>query len=128
MPDLSVDEVFASHMLSDDIVVFRRSETIGDNGRSVIAVSETFATWGVVVPGAPDDLERGSDKQFMRKTLSITTPFRLQGPADGFQPDIVSWHGDSFIVTNVSDYTGFAGGFVVATVQSVDFIDQPPPA
>ena len=126
MPDLSVDEVFASHMLSDDFTVKRRSEPIGDNGRSVITVTETFATYGVVVPAAPDALDRGSDKQLMRKTLNITTPFRLQGPSPGFQADIVTWHGDDFIVTNVGDYTGFAGGFIVATVQSVDFVDQPP--
>ena len=128
MPDLSVDEVFASHMLSDDFVVSRRSETVGDGGRAVIAVTGTFNTRGVVVPATPDELNRGGDKQFMRKTLSITTPFRLQGPAPGFQADIVTWHGDDFIVTNVGDYSGFAAGFVVATVQSVDFVDQAPPA
>lgn len=125
MPDIELSPALTSNMLVDDFSVKRRIETIDEHGRMSVATT-IIPTFGVVVPATPDDLDTSPDMRYARKTLSITTEFRLRGPASGYQPDWVSWRGDDYQVTNVGDYSAFGDGFIIATAQSRDAQDQPP--
>ncbi len=43
-----------------------------------------------------------------------------------YQPDIVKWKGDCFLVKSVDDYTQYGAGMVIAECVSQDFDDAPP--
>lgn len=127
MPDLDVSPTLTSSMLVDDFVVERRPYRVDTAGRVMDTVPTIFHTFGVVQAVSPDDLTRGSDEQHMQKTISIATQFRLQGPAPGFQPDVVGWHGSRYQVSNVGDFAQFGEGFTIVTAQSIDSVDPGPP-
>jgi hypothetical protein len=78
------------------------------------------------VDQAPNDLDRGADYQIARNSIEVTTSFPLQGPAPGYQPDQVIWHGDTYVVTSVLDYSKAGRGVVTALCQSIELIDGPP--
>lgn len=126
MADIDLSEVLASNMLSDNFEVWRRTEGVDSNGRVQATVMARYQTYGVVVPSSPDNLDRGADQQYTSKALSITTPFRLRASTPSYQPDLVYWHGNLFLVVSVGDYTSFGPGFIVATAQSIDRQDYPP--
>lgn len=130
MPSLDVNDAFCVQFM-DDILVNRIDEAIDDHGR-VIRTSSQFATQAVVLPTSPNDLSRLPEEEYMLKSVTIYSPFRLQGPADlsgaRQHPDEVLWHGSTFVVRVIDDYAGYGRGFVHAVAVSVDAVDPPPPA
>ena len=114
--------------ITDQFTVMRRVQTIDSTtGRSGISVEGTFENVdGVVTISNPDDLERLDDSQRMGRNITIVTSFMLRGPAPGYQPDIVQWQGDNYLVKAVDPYPHAGDGFVQAIAGSVDSIDQPP--
>ena len=118
----------ASWMLNDRFDVVRRTEIVGRDGRvQRDTLPVTFpGVRGVVGPAAPNDMDRTSDLDLSRSTLTAITTFRLQGPSPGKLPDHVMWHGNSYQVLAVNDYSAYGPGFVQATLQMVDAQAQPP--
>jgi hypothetical protein len=110
----------------DDYTVRRRTETINSLGRVVMAV-QSYNTIGVVTPSSPNDLNRLPEQQYMNKAITIYTQFKIQGPAPGFQPDEIVWHGSRYIVTAVDDYAGYGRGFIMVICVSMDAVDPAPP-
>lgn len=123
---LDVSEVLADPMLASSFTVIRRSEVLGQNGRVNIDPVNLGEKTGVVYPTGRNDLARLDDQQMMGKHINIVTDFRLQGPAPGFQPDLIGWHGDFYVVQLLDDYTDFGAGFVQAVAGSMSSVDQPP--
>lgn len=125
---ISVREVLLDPDITDLILVSRRRETVSmSTGRSEIVVEKEFPnTQAVVCAASPNDLERLDDSQRMGRNLSIVTTFPLRGPSPGYQPDLISWHGDLFIVKLVDPYPQY-GEFVQAIAGSIDSIDMAPP-
>jgi hypothetical protein len=70
----------------------------------------------------------------MSKSITIYSPsFRLQGPVidkvTGNQtthPDEVDWHGSTFVVRHMEDYSGYGRGFTMAIAESIQAVDGPP--
>lgn len=118
--DLTLDPDFAS-----SFTVQRRSQIINDSGVVSMAVRSLPAI-GVVMSPTSKDLIRGDAAQLLGKLITVDTTFALQGPAPGFQPDLVVWHGDSYVVVQLDDYSNFGMGFVHALCQSIDITSQPP--
>lgn len=112
--------------LWETVQINRRPQTIVNTGRGAIGPIMTYTAQAVVVAKTPDDLERGPDYQIMQRTIQVDTSFALQGPASGFQPDEVIWHGTTFIVTSIEDFSKFGVGFVSAICRSVIATDVPP--
>ncbi len=67
----------------------------------------------------------------MGRNLVIVTKFRLRGPAkDGstqYQPDLITWEGDSYVVKTIDPYPQYGAGFIQAIVGSMDSVDQTVP-
>jgi hypothetical protein len=131
MPLLDVSEAF-DVLFWDDITVTRRSTTISQYGR-VATINTQFTMQAVVTAASPDDLSRVPDYQLMHKTISIYSITRLQGPADdgsGNQtmPDLVLWHGSTYVVRMVDDYSGYGRGFIHAVCEGVQAVDPAPMA
>ena len=67
------------------------------------------------------------------KTIRVTTTFMLRGPSkdvtmQNFQPDIVIWKGDSYVVRALDDFSQYGAGMVTAECSSIDYVDSPPSA
>ena len=129
MPFLNVSRAIRNPMFADSFQVKRRKQTIGSNGRTVVSAT-ILSKRGVVCATNPADLERLDDNQRMGRHLSIVTEFRLFGPAKDsssqqYQPDIIVWRGDNYIVQSLEPYTSYGPGFVEAIVGSIDSIDFP---
>lgn len=133
MPDLDVSEALTDPMLTDSFDVLRRKEVLDAHGRVTTPQNQSFAgQYGVISAASPNDLERLEDSQRMGRNLSLITNFRLQGPAEvsgtEYQPDVVVWGGDQYVVKHIDPYSRYGAGFIQAIIGSMDIIDQPPPA
>lgn len=122
MPYINITEALLSPMLADAFTVVRRSAYVNDKGRSVVS-AQNIAVRGVVNSAGPNDLVRVPEEQHMGRVLSIVSKFPLRGPAPGFQPDVILWHGDTFVVIVVDPYPQYGPGFSQAIVSSTDSID-----
>lgn len=116
-------------VLDDDLMdcfsVIRRPQVITTKGRVTTPNNVTYnPVYGAVNAGSPNDLDRGADEQHFTKSISVVTPFRLRGEANGYQPDIVVWRGDNYLVKSLGDYS--RSGWVWAECESIDFLDNPP--
>jgi hypothetical protein len=117
----------------DSILVNRIDEVVGDDGR-VVRTTTQLATRAVVVPTTPNDLQRLPEEEYMLKSIELFTPFRLQGAAgltadsSRQHPDEIIWHGSTFVVRLLDDYTPYGRGFVRAIAVSIDAVDPPPAA
>src|SRR5215467_10604432 len=126
MPTLDVNDAFDPSFW-DNMTVIRRVQVVDQKGRA--QVTETAITArGVVVATSPDDLMRVPEHEMFNKSISITTPFRLQGTSiDEFgnvtHPDHIIWPVGSrsslYVVRALDDYSGYGRGFVHAICTSI---------
>jgi hypothetical protein len=133
MPTLDVNDAFDPSFI-DFITVYRITQTIDKNGR-VVRFRRAFTNvQAVVTATSPDDLQRLPDYEMMNKSISVYCPeFRLQGPVRSggngvlqTQPDEIYWHGSTFVVHSMQDYSGYGRGFTSAIAVSIDAVDAPP--
>mgnify|MGYP001548635201 CR=1 FL=1 len=129
-PLINVSAAITSPMLADQFAVIRRQQTVGTNGRASFITTNVPNLSGVVYPSSKNDLERFPNFQVTGKTITVITRFALRGESEvavtDYAPDIVQWHGDSFVVAALEDWSAFGPGFVFALCSSQDFKDVPP--
>lgn len=118
MPDLDVSDAFDPSFW-DTLTVDRRTETEDNHGRTV-ETTVNYPFDAVVTATSPDDLQRVPEDEYMNKTITVYTQFRLRGPGPGISPDIVHWHGTSFIVRAIDDFTGYGEGFLAAVCVAIE--------
>lgn len=127
MPMLDVSAVLLDPMFCELLTVQRRAETVGANGRSTLAtITISPAPVGVVIPQNDLPLQRGPDQQTLPRLLQVHTPFRLRSASPGYQPDLIIWNGDAFVVNRIQDFSRYGGGFIQADCSALTAIQQPP--
>jgi hypothetical protein len=115
----------------DPVLVNRLDETVDSAGR-VQTVTTQISTVAVVLATSPNDLQRLPEEEYMLKSISLYSPFRFQGPAEDpvsgarQKPDHVIWHGSTYVVRLLDDYTPYGRGFTHAVAVSVDAVDPAP--
>lgn len=120
MPQLDVSCVLSDPMLADRFYVTRRAEAIGDNGRSSLTLKKTGPYIGVITQGDPAKLVRSDDSQHVPRVISLVSKTKtLHGAIQGYQPDIISWAGTDYLVTDCLPYHRFGAGFYETTAQSM---------
>ncbi len=132
MPELdpSVDVLLDGFVAATRFVVVRRRSWTDVNGIAQKS-EQRIPALGSVTPTGDNSLDREDAFQLQSKTLLVITKFFLRAAAsdeDGFQwqPDLVFWQDDYFLVSAIEDYTQFNSGFVAATCQSFDYLGDPP--
>jgi len=110
--------------LGDQFKVERRLETRTQRGRSLQTPSVFTNLSGVITMASPNDLLRLPDTERMDRHISVVTNFALRGPTTDYQPDIIWWRGDSYVVKTFEPYPQFGSGFYQAICGSVDATDQ----
>lgn len=120
-----------SDILSDTDVagqrftVVRRTETVGDDGRSTTTSTSIPDQVGSVVPGDPGKLLRKEEGAMADNVITITTTFRLRAVGEGVQPDQVVYDGMVYTITAVKRW-GRMANMVKATAVSQNAADPDP--
>lgn len=130
MPMLDVSVALTNFYTVDTFSVIRRTEVVNGFGVSTVTPATTSGLYGVLYPSNEDDLKRFPDLQIQSKAITVITRFALRGEAETegteFQPDIVAWGGDNFVVRAMDDWSQYAAGFILAICTSINLVDQPP--
>src|SRR5688572_1219724 len=111
---LDVSDVLTDPDFMDEGLICKRStQTVGDNGRAVLATQSTsFAA--VVTSDKGDFLERLAGGERKKGSIKIRTVFRLTSGTGDTTADIVTWQGRDYTVARLDDYAHFGEGFVCA--------------
>lgn len=121
------NQVVLDPLLADKFNVTRRAESVGANGRTVVTPTTTNNVVGVVTMYEDIELLRQEfpEIQFATRVISIVSKFKLQTAVQGYQPDYVTWRGDTYAVKRVSPYPQFGAGFYETVATSIDLTDAP---
>lgn len=123
---LDVSEILTDPDFVDTFTVVRRTEGVSEKGRAILTL-EGFAASGVVTAAGPNDLRRLPDAQLQDRTLSIVSRFQFFGASVGYQPDLIQWRNDLYIVSVLDLYPQFGRGFTQVIAPSIDLQDYPIP-
>lgn len=118
MPFLDVSDVLNDPDFADiALSVTRNAQTVGSNGRAVIAArSERFT--GVVTQADGQTFERFPEASRVSGSITITTTFCLRIAGGEIDADIVTdANGRRYTVTAITDYSRYGAGFVVALAE-----------
>ena len=126
MPFLDVSSILTDPDFADRITVVRREEGVSDKGRRILTLY-SLDTYGVVTMASPDDLKRMPEAQIFDRVLSVVSKFAFFGACVGFQPDLIQWRGDLYIVSALDPYPQFGAGFTQVIAGSIDLQDLPIP-
>lgn len=98
-----------------------RQETL-TLGRSTLTSTQTDGLWGVVSIIGPNDLQRLPESTRFTKGISVVTQNLLEGARTvagvSYQPDLILWNGDQFLVVHVDPYGHAGSGFWQILAQS----------
>lgn len=129
MPSLDLSDAYLEPSFLDTITVVRRAQNNDTNGR-VQTTNAYFSTYANIDAASPDQLERLPEQEYQGKTLSIVTKFRLRGASaqgtQSYQPDIILYEGDSYVVSLIDDYSRYGPGWIQAIATSTNWVDQAP--
>ena len=130
MPLLDVSFVVDDPMLSDVFAVQRRNDVIGDSGRPLPTVYQTFPkVRGVVTQQSPAELLRRDDSQIVPKRIFIATRFQIRGASrderGSYQPDWITWAGVVYTVEEVLPYSRYGRGIYEVIATSMNAMDRP---
>lgn len=132
MPEIDVTEVLLdSDIAGESFVVIRRTELVNIFGeRTNPYGNKRELAIGSVTPTGENSLVREEGFQTQTKTIKVITPTLLRGTAkyagQKFDPDIVLWRGDYYVVRTVEDYSQYGVGMIEAECSSTDYVEQPP--
>jgi hypothetical protein len=122
---LDVSWVVQDPMLADQFSVTRRVETVGTDGRVIMATSNFPNLIGVVTQSDPSSLVRNDDSQTIPRVISVVSKFNFRSATDGFQPDLIIWNGTTYLVKTSLPYSRYGAGFYEAIASSMTAIDVP---
>jgi hypothetical protein len=108
----------------------RRTQTVNDLGVASTTTVPTPSVPGVVYPSNENDLKRFPDLQIQSKAITVVCQFALRGESEvagtEFQPDVIVWSNDNYVVRALDDWSQYAAGFILAICTSIDLVDSPP--
>lgn len=132
MPQIDITDIlFDPFIAGESFNVLRRRETVNDYGESVVVQEKFENVIGSIQPIGDQSLVREEAYQSQAKSLRVITAFRLRGEAKTdsgktYQPDLIYWHGNYFIVKSLEDYSQYGAGLTEADCTSIDHVDNPP--
>jgi hypothetical protein len=127
--DLALDTVF-DPLLNDTFSRVRRLEARDAHGRSQVTPTQTDGLTGVVTMN--EDIEdirnEFPEVQYATRVISVVTNQNFQAAVkdaqgNSYQPDLVVWRGDNYVVLRVSPYPQFGIGWHQVVAMSIDKVD-----
>jgi hypothetical protein len=131
MPMIDMRVALLNPYTVDYFNVVRRVEVVNSLGESVLTSTTTANVPGVVVAAPESALDRQANMQVAPKWIDIDTTFLLRSESENaahseFQPDIIQWRGNNYIVRTLGDYSSYGAGFVHAGCAMTDSQAAPP--
>jgi hypothetical protein len=118
-------QVVLDPLLAEKFNIVRRAETVDAHGRTVVTPTTTANNIGVIAMN--DDIENirnaFPEMEYATRVIIVVTKKQLRAAVAGYQPDLVVWRGDNYLVRRVSPYPQFGDGFYEAICTSIDFVD-----
>jgi hypothetical protein len=116
MPLLDVSDVLGDPDFADTFTVLRKSQTISSGG---IATDGTPTTTpnvsGVVQPDRGRALQRMAEGSTLTDAIKIFTKYALTAGDGAIEADQIVWHGATYVVVNIMDWSGYGDGWIQAT-------------
>lgn len=114
MPLLDVTDVLLDpDFMSTGLVCKRSTQTVGNDG--IATLTTTTTPFAAVITNADGDmLQRLSDGERIKGSITVHTPFRLNDGSAGVTADVITWQGRDYTVASVADYSHFGRGFIAA--------------
>lgn len=119
---INVRELVTDTDFTQAITRIVRTETINSNGESVVTPASTTIQ-AVVTSPSMQDLLRFEDATAYKDAIKVTTASPLNPASVGHQPDLIVYHGETYIVAQSNDYQDF--GYTRAICKLIDLQDQP---
>lgn len=119
MPDLDFSVVLNSRFLRDTFYLIKVSRIVGQDGVETDQLSNPKPTRGVVIPGEMSSL-RDSEGARVAAFIEIycktkLTPGFKSTDVASREGDLINWHGNSYRVMAVEDFSSFGRGFYKAS-------------
>jgi hypothetical protein len=108
--------------------VWRRKQIVNNFGEGKQQVEVLQNVQAIIYPASNNKLERRAEAQVNLNSIVLLTRFSLRGESETvdkwqYQPDVIFWKGNPFLVVDVNDYSNFALGFIKVTANSTDIVD-----
>ena len=118
-------QVVLDPLLVEKFNIVRRAETVDAHGRTVVTPTTATGNQGVIAMNNDIETIRNAfpEMEFATRVINIVTRKQLLAVVSGYQPDLVVWRGDNYLVRRVSPYPQFGDGFYEAICTSIDFVD-----
>lgn len=128
MPALDVSDAILDVEFIDTLSIIRRPYTTDSHGRVTVTPQNLTAT-GVVTQGSPNPFEQVADDQYGKTALTVHAyNFQLfdptTGPLNNYQPDILVYQGNHYVITNVLNWSRYGVGFTMALASQYDFTNS----
>lgn len=132
MPQLDVSVALTNPYTLDRFDVLRRIETVDASGLAQSTVSLLTKIPGVVYVDGDQSMKRSEDRTQQDKHITILTRFALRASSkavipvpQSYQPDLVLWSKNNYIVESLEDYSRYGQGFVKASACIFDYVATP---
>lgn len=119
------DALLEPNFTDNNITVHRRTQIVNNYGETGSSTQIFKKVLAVVTTPGPNSLVRETDQENAGKIVTIISKFRFQTAATGRLPDIVLWHGNSYLVDKCDDYSSYGPGFVQTQATMTDYVPAP---
>lgn len=128
--DASADVLLDPFVAATSFVVVRRRSWTDVNGIAQQSESRINAL-GSVTPTGDSSLIREDGYTTATKTLMVITRLFLRNASEDvngikWQPDLIFWQDDYFVVKDLDDYSQFGVGMVKADCMAFEYDIEPP--
>lgn len=122
-PFLNPAVLLLDPQFTDNFTVTQRVQQTNQFGEAVTSNNDIAGVLGAVTPTTKADLERLPEIERGNRNLTIYTQHRLNSAAQGLQPDLITWHGDKFIVRRLLPWTAYGPGWTKVIACSIDSVE-----
>lgn len=112
--------------------VVRRQDVVNDHGEGEQVTQVIPDVVGAIYPTGENSLIREVAAEAQAQTITVVTPYRLRPASQetstgrAFQPDLVLWQGNYYVVWSINEYMQYGVGFVQAECMETDYTTEAP--
>lgn len=111
MPDIDVSDVLLDPLFTEELTVVRSAQSISDRGRGEI-VETILNPYGTVQQPSSDPNIREEDYEHNKQNITVHAyNFIFRGPSEGGTADQIRWHGNTYVVRRVHDFSSYGVGY-----------------
>lgn len=113
MAAIDVSELMDDPDFGDNIVLYRRFQTVDTHGETVITPT-TVNLIAIVQAGNGETLKRNPEYAVMEDWITIYAIYHFKADGEGYYPDKITWNARNYLVKTVTDYSNWGAGYTRA--------------